>query len=131
MPLTAEQIEARMDTIGASDVPALMGFDPYKKVWDVWASKFNGLDFHKITGEDKPVRRETNTLRFGTLAEPLILKLAEEKLQCTLLEGAFTHERVNLTVNPDGVAEELDWVYLKKQQKDLSLIHISEPTRPY
>ncbi len=37
--LTAEQIAARRRTLGASEIAAVCGIDPFRGVWDVWASK--------------------------------------------------------------------------------------------
>lgn len=37
--LTAEQIAARRRTLGASEIAAVCGMDPFRGVWDVWAEK--------------------------------------------------------------------------------------------
>lgn len=37
--LTAEQIAARRRTLGASEIAAVCGMDPFRGVWDVWADK--------------------------------------------------------------------------------------------
>ncbi len=39
MSLTPEQIAQRRHTLGASEIAAVCGMDPFRGVWDVWADK--------------------------------------------------------------------------------------------
>lgn len=48
--LTAEQIAARRHTLGASEIAAVCGLDPFRGVWDVWADKM-GLDIRQQFAE--------------------------------------------------------------------------------
>lgn len=48
--LTAEQIAARRRTLGASEIAAVCGLDPFRGVWDVWADKM-GLDIRQQFAE--------------------------------------------------------------------------------
>lgn len=43
MPITAEQREARRDHLGASDMPAILGVDPWRTAGDVYLSKVHDL----------------------------------------------------------------------------------------
>ena len=43
--LTAEQQAIRSTGIGASDVPAILGVDPWRGPWDVWMAKVHPSDF--------------------------------------------------------------------------------------
>lgn len=47
MPLTEQQRERRRGYVGASDVGAIMGVDPYRNAIDVWAEKVHGVDDFK------------------------------------------------------------------------------------
>lgn len=42
--LTDQQIQARKSSIGASDSAAVVGLNPYRTAWDVWASKTGRVD---------------------------------------------------------------------------------------
>lgn len=44
MPITSEQREARRLCVGASDVPAICGCDPWRNAADVWLEKTYGTD---------------------------------------------------------------------------------------
>lgn len=44
--LTAEQIAARRHTLGASEIAAVCGLDPFRGPWDVWADKM-GFDIRQ------------------------------------------------------------------------------------
>lgn len=45
MPITDHQREQRRKHIGASDVPAILGRDPYKSLHDVWLAKTGRVEF--------------------------------------------------------------------------------------
>lgn len=48
--LTAEQIAARRRTLGASEIAAVCGLDPFRGPWEVWADKM-GLDIRQQFAE--------------------------------------------------------------------------------
>ena len=50
MSLTPEQIAQRRTTLGASEIAAVCGLDPFRGPWDVWADKL-GLDIRKEFAE--------------------------------------------------------------------------------
>lgn len=65
MPITAEQRKARRAWIGASDVPAIMGIDPFgRTAYDVWAEKTN-----KVPDTDEA----TEAQEAGTFMEVAVL----------------------------------------------------------
>lgn len=50
--LTPEQREARRSSLGASEIAAVAGIDPFRGAWDVWAEKM-GLDIAEpVAGSD-------------------------------------------------------------------------------
>lgn len=50
MSLTPEQLAARRHTLGASEIAAVCGLDPFRGPWDVWADKM-GLDIRQPFAE--------------------------------------------------------------------------------
>ena len=50
MSLTPEQIALRRNTLGASEIAAVCGLDPFRGPWDVWADKM-GLDIREEFAE--------------------------------------------------------------------------------
>lgn len=50
MSLTPEQIALRRNTLGASEIAAVCGMDPFAGPWDVWADKL-GLDIREEFAE--------------------------------------------------------------------------------
>lgn len=73
MTLTAEQLVARRERVGASDVAAIMGVPTFVGVnaWTVWADKIGALEDER---GNKPWLDEGNRL------EPFILNWAEREL---------------------------------------------------
>ena len=70
MTITAAQLEERHLWIGASEVPAICGVDPYRSAVDVWYSKVHGRE-SKIT---------TEFSRAGDYAEEGLVRFAEDEL---------------------------------------------------
>jgi putative phage-type endonuclease len=72
MTITAEQREARKLAIGASDMAAILGLDPYRTSFDVWLEKTNKLD---------PTLEKTNqAIELGNHLENYVLDLAANEL---------------------------------------------------
>ena len=69
MTITAEQRADRRNHLGASDIPALFGCDPYRTSYDVWLSKMNNLT-------DSP----SEAAELGNRLESYVLDQAEERL---------------------------------------------------
>ncbi|MFB3432025.1 MAG: YqaJ viral recombinase family protein [Phycisphaerales bacterium] len=100
--LTPAQLEERRNWIGASDVPAILGVDPYRNARDIWAEKVYGL---------YPEVKDSEAASIGSDLETSVLNWAERKLGTTVhrtdlhrpVEG--THIRVSLDgwVDVDGV----------------------------
>lgn len=70
MPITDAQRELRRKHLGSSDVAAILGVDPYKNAYDVWAEK---------TGKVEDIK-ESDAMYAGTAFEDGVLKFAEDKL---------------------------------------------------
>lgn len=62
--LTPEQRAMRVHTLGASEIAAVCGLNPWKSAHDVWLSKLELADEHV-----------SHATRVGTLIEPIILRL--------------------------------------------------------
>lgn len=73
MPITKKQREQRRKYIGASDVPALLGVDPFKTAADVYHSKLGNL----VDKDDDDV---SAAIEAGNYLEPSILAWASNKL---------------------------------------------------
>lgn len=67
MTITATQKSARMTGVGASEVAAVLGLDPYRSAYDVWAEKTGKLEAEKVDSE---------AASLGNELEPLLLKRA-------------------------------------------------------
>ncbi len=80
---TPEQLEARRLTLGASEIPAVIGISPYKGAFEVWLEK-RGLEAPR--GEDTPWQK------WGLKMEPVIAEeyvdyMGETHGQIAFLEG--------------------------------------------
>ena len=95
MTLTPEQIAQRRTTLGASEIAAVCGMDPFRGPWDVWADKL-GLD----------IREEFAESDMGHLFERPLLEHYSRKTGVVLVyPGTMIHpihEWVSAT--PDGLA---------------------------
>lgn len=50
--LTAEQVLARRSVIGSSDAAAILGVDPFRSAWEVWAEKVLDLDPDRLAEQE-------------------------------------------------------------------------------
>lgn len=97
MTLTADQKALRLHGIGASELPAVLGLDPYRSALDVWAAKT------ELVQEDGG----TIHTRLGTLLEPVILTLYAEAsgAQVYPSPGTLRHPtEAWLLATPDALA---------------------------
>ena len=96
MSLTPEQVESRRQTIGGSDIGAILGENPYKTAYELWEEKVEGksADFSK-----------NKSVVIGNLLEHALLK------KCALLNNksfgylgtVFHKEYKFLSANIDGL----------------------------
>lgn len=70
MPITDAQREQRKKHIGSSDMPAILGVDPWSNAYDVWLDKTG-----KLTQQD-----ESGPMRIGRLFENGLLMYVQEEL---------------------------------------------------
>lgn len=85
----------RRNWVGASDVSAIVGVDPYRTAYDVWLEKSGAL-------EDIPGGSESEAIDLGNRLEPVILDMAEDRLG-PLVRGELFHcPGVPLAANLDG-----------------------------
>ena len=84
MGLTKEQLAARVHTLGASEVAAVCGLNPWKSAHDVWLEKMELAD-----------ERQNHATRVGNLIEPIILQLYCEDTGAKVAHfGTLLHPRV-------------------------------------
>lgn len=96
--LTERQRKIRRTGIGSSDAAAIMGCDPWRTTWDVWAEKTGKVE-RKDAGEAALI---------GTFLEPGILKLAAFKLGVKVVKATATFVRGTLRANVDGMVEKAE-----------------------
>jgi len=87
MAITERQREARATGIGASEVAAVCGVNPFASAWDVWAQK---------TGQYTPDESEqSEAMEIGNAIEPTTAALAEKRLGCRLVKPKSTYKAEN------------------------------------
>lgn len=92
--MDSEQLERRRSSLGASEVAAVCGLDPFKSALDVWASK-KGL-LTDDAGE---------AAEWGNLLEPVILQRYADSRGVKLTRpGTLTGAEPWITATPDAVA---------------------------
>lgn len=82
MAKTKEWHELRRKGIGGSDVPAILGLDPYKSQLEVYLEKRGEL----------PPKKENKHTRRGEILEPVIADLFAEETGFHLRRSRFSHE---------------------------------------
>jgi putative phage-type endonuclease len=95
MALTAKQLEDRKAWLGASDMAAVLGLDPYRTPYEVWADK---------TGR-APAREGGERAKYGTMIEPVLRAWASAKLERPVVASTSTFRHMSvpcMAVNPDG-----------------------------
>jgi putative phage-type endonuclease len=70
MPITEAERLKRKGYIGCSDLPAMLGLDPYRNAYDLWLDKTSKV-------EDAPT---SDAAEAGTLFEPGVIDWAEQRL---------------------------------------------------
>lgn len=70
MPITEAERKTRRDYIGCSDLPAMLGLDPYRNAYDLWLDKTSKVN-------DAP---SSDAAEAGTLFEPGVVDWAEMQL---------------------------------------------------
>lgn len=91
MGITAKQAEARRNSVGSSDVAAIMGIDPRRSAFDVWCEK---------TGRTSGFQGNEHTWR-GTHLEPALGRMAADKLGVPVVapKGPFVRGRCRAHVD--------------------------------
>lgn len=101
--LSDEQLAARVHTIGASDVPAVLGIHPWRSPIDVWLKK-------APLGEKPPVTVEqvdTEATEMGNDFEEVVLRRLSTQYGLTMMRDRATRahpENQRLTATPDAIA---------------------------
>jgi len=96
--ITQWQKEKRRGGIGSSDAPAIVGVDPYRSAYDVWASKVFEID-------DPPA---SAAAKAGLLCERAVLSWAAAELGYKLLRNQYRVCADNpvLRANLDALVQE-------------------------
>ncbi len=97
MSLTPEQIALRRNTLGASEIAAVCGLDPFRGPWDVWADKL-GLD----------IREEFAESAMGHLFERPLLEHYSRKTGFVLAYPETMIHPIHrwVSATPDGLASD-------------------------
>jgi len=93
MPITAEQLAVRHKHLGASDIPAIFGLDPWRTPYDVWAEKTR-----RVEGD-----RGNAATDAGTRFEPVVVDWAAELLGPIDRDVEVVRADLHLCVHIDGV----------------------------
>lgn len=95
----AEWLAKRRDSLGASEVAAVCGLDPFKSAWDIWAIK-------KGYRQDS----ESEAGEMGNRIEPVILQWYSDKTgQALRKPGTLKHPvETWASATPDAVAPQLN-----------------------
>lgn len=102
MRLTREQEAERIHTLGASEVSAVLGVNPWRSAFDVWASK-------AVPGGRGPLipsSTPSEQAELGHLMEPLILRLycSRTGVEVRPCETTYRHPELSwLTATPDAL----------------------------
>lgn len=107
----AEWLATRATGVGASDVSAILGVNPWSGPFDVWAAK---------TGRAAPVE-ETHVMRLGHVLEPVIREFYEDHTGLTVFHQPnliLGHpEDEWLRYSPDGLAIEAPRLFEAKSAR--------------
>jgi len=99
MTITDRQRARRKQGLGASDVPAVLGKDPFRSAYDLWLDKTGRLPEETA---DEAARFEVNNA-----LEPAILQLAARRLGQPVVKptNTFIHPGNVIMANVDGMVE--------------------------
>ena len=97
----------RADTIGASEVAALMGESPWAGPWEVWA---------RIRGMLPPLE-QTEAMAWGHRLEPVVLAAIDPEATHTPTSRHF-HTVCRLSCQVDGVARDGSLIEVKTTHQD-------------
>lgn len=109
MTLTADQLAIRRTRIGASEIGALLGIDPYKSAFDVFLDK-------TLPVEDGHRAHQS----WGLDVEPAIIQHHARKMRYTLLAapGSIVHKTLPLVCTPDALATAEDGIVAIQAKND-------------
>ncbi len=93
MPITDNQRARRINHLGASDLPAILGLSPWASAYDVWLEK---------TGRVEP-KPTTTAMRAGNLLEDGILAYAEDELGPIVRNQRRVHPELPIAANIDAI----------------------------
>jgi putative phage-type endonuclease len=95
MTITEKQLAARDSGLGSSEIAAILGRDPWRTAWDVWAVKTGRAD-------SAPAN---DAMRIGTAFERVLLDLASEELGRKIVAPTSTFVRGVMRANIDGMLD--------------------------
>lgn len=111
MSITQEQRELRRHYVGASDIPGLLGQCPFTTPHSIWLSKVH---------PEQVQREESLALSLGNRLEPVVLDLAQEKLEAPSLrrDVPVALPGTPLMANLDGLCTR--YVHRKRRYRQLA-----------
>lgn len=87
MAITENQRKQRIHGIGASECAAVLGLDPWRSAWDIWAIKTGKIE--------EPDGDSSEAQKIGNIIEPTIAELASMRLGCKLVKPKNTYKADN------------------------------------
>lgn len=93
MALTVQELQERRHYIGSSDVPAILGCDPYRNIADVWLAKSSRLEIKETTSRPADLGNR--------LERPLVEIVADQLEQPVEFDRRF-HRADVLSAQTDG-----------------------------
>ena len=113
MGITQKQRALRRRYVGASDVAAIVGEDPFRNAWDVWAEKVLDLD------EDE--QTENEAIAIGNYAEDGVLRWGADLLGVKIKRNQWrVHKNGLQSANLDAQIMGKPWVMEAKTTSDNS-----------
>ena len=101
MPITERQLENRVKHLGASDSPALFGYDPWKTSHDLFLEK---------TGQLIPEHKTNEAAEVGNMVEPGLLDWARAEIGAPITSNQYrVHSGGVLAANHDGLVKGHPW----------------------
>ena len=94
MILSREQLEERKNHLGASDVPAIFGLDPFRGPMDVWLEKTQPLTVEQKTNE---------AIQVGNMFEEPLLHWCSLVIDKPIVTGSIEARKGIFVVHPDAI----------------------------
>lgn len=93
MALTLEELKQRTRYVGSSDIPAILGVDPYRNITDVWLAKTNRLELSET---------DSRPADLGNRLEKPLVQIVADQLEQPVEFDRRWHRADVLSAQTDG-----------------------------